>query len=163
MRDVSITTQRKEKNMINYEINLETLALVPINSTQTKIYEIEKEFVINNNCLKIMENSCEYFGSSLEGRQKGTKRLIGVTHKSPIIIEESRNIIFFPTSSPRLNNCCWISLNNLEQLAKNQTKSLLLFKNTKKLNLNISYGILDNQILRATRLESVIRKRIKNK
>lgn len=148
--------------MKSYEINSETLALVPINSTKTKIYELDNEFIVNNNCLKIMENSCEYFGSSLTGRQQGTKKLIGVTHKSPIIVEESRNLIFFPTSSPRLKTCCWISLNNLENVIKKHGNSLLKFKKDKKLYLEISYNILDNQILRATRLESVIRKRRKN-
>jgi phytoene dehydrogenase-like protein len=62
-----------------------------------------------------MEESCEFFGSSLIGRQKGTTKLIGITHKAPIIIEETREIIFFPTTSPRLSCCSWISLKNIEK------------------------------------------------
>ena len=148
--------------MKNYEINSETIALIPITSTKTKVYELENEFVVDKSGLKIMEESCEFFGSSLEGRQKGTKRLIGITHKSPVIVEESRNIIFFPTNSPRLEKCCWISLNNLENISKLPNNSLLIFKNSRELYLDISFNILDNQILRATRLESVSRKRRKN-
>ena len=148
--------------MKNYEINSETIALIPITSTKTKVYELENEFVVDKSGLKIMEESCEFFGSSLEGRQKGTKRLIGITHKSPVIVEESRNIIFFPTNSPRLEKCCWISLNNLENISKLPNNTLLIFKNSRELYLDISFNILDNQILRATRLESVSRKRRKN-
>ena len=33
------------------------------------------------------------------------------------------------------------------------------FKNKRKLLLPISFGIIDNQVLRATRLESVLRQR----
>ena len=33
--------------------------------------------------------------------------------KVPIIVEDSKLIIFFPTSSYRGNNCIWISYNNL--------------------------------------------------
>lgn len=106
-----------------------------------------------------MEDSCEYFGSSLSGRQKGTENLIGVSYKAPIIIEESKNIIFFPTTSPRLKNCNWISLNNLERYYTKNNKIVLEFKNKQKIMLNLSYGIIDNQILRASRLESVLRGR----
>ena len=63
--------------------------------TMQQIIENGEEYIINNNSTKILEHSCEYFGSSLEGRKEGTKKLLGITHKSPIIIEESRNIIFF--------------------------------------------------------------------
>ena len=145
--------------MKSYEINLNTLALIPINEKKTKIVEKDDEFVVDNAIGKIMEESCEFFGSSLVGRQKGTSKLIGITHKAPIIIEETKEIIFFPTSSPRLSSCCWISLNNLENYYPKNKKVILEFKNQKRLNLNLSYGIVDNQILRATRLESVIRKR----
>ena len=37
-----------------------------------------------------MDDSCKYFGSSYQGRYEGTKNLIGMNYKLPIIIEESR-------------------------------------------------------------------------
>ena len=77
----------------------------------------------------------------------------------PIIIEESKEIIFFPTSSPRLYECCWVSLKNIDKYQKLEKNALVLFNNGYLLELDISYGSLDNQILRATRLESVLRMR----
>ena len=145
--------------MQTYEINSETIAIIPYNTNKTKIIEKDHTFFINKNSIKIMEESWEFFGSSLLGRQKGTTKLIGVTHKAPIIIEETKDIIFFPTTSPRLQNCSWISLNNLIDYKKINKKSILYFKNNINLEFNISYGIIDNQVLRATRLESVLRKR----
>ena len=77
--------------MISYEINCDTLALIPVSENETKIIEKEREFIVNVPVFKIIENSCEYFGSSYLGRHEGTKKLIGITHKAPIIIEETSN------------------------------------------------------------------------
>lgn len=144
--------------MNDYEINEETLALISLEN-KTKVFEKNKTFTVNKEVLKIMEDSCSYFGSSLSGRQKGTEKLIGVSYKAPVIVEESKNIIFFPTTSPRTKNCNWISLNNLERYYSKNNKIILEFKNKQKIMLNLSYGIIDNQILRATRLEAVLRGR----
>ncbi len=150
-------------DIVEYEINNDTLAILSITDNKSKIIEKNSEYIINLSSNKIMENSCEYFGSSLIGRQKGTKSLIGITHKVPIIVEESRKIIFFPTISPRLKNCSWISLNNIDNIKKIDKGSSIIFNNNKILNISIPYSIIDNQILRASRLESVLNKRIENR
>ena len=147
--------------MKDYEINEQTLAIVPWDE-KSKVYEKNNNFLVDCNVRTIMEKSCEYFGSTLEGRQRGTTSLIGVRHKTPIIIEESKEIIFFPTSSPKSNNCSWISLNNLEGYKEDNNKIKLRFSNKKEIKMDISYGIIDNQVLRATRLESILRKRKEN-
>ncbi|HJJ16802.1 MAG TPA: competence protein ComK [Bacilli bacterium] len=144
----------------SYEINNSTLALIALDN-KTKVIEEEREFFIDKTPSNILEESCEYFGSSYLGRKIGTKNLIGITHKSPIIIEESREIIFFPTSSPRLNNCSWISLNNIKNFIKNNEKTKIIFENQKEIIVDVSFGIMENQILRASLLESTLRKRKK--
>ncbi len=146
--------------MISYEINRDTLALIPISETKTRIIEKEREFIVNSPALKIIENSCEYFGSSYLGRHEGTKKLIGITHKAPIIIEETNKLIYFPTSSPRLCNCSWIGLNHIKNYKSCNGKTVISFNNNEILDLDISFGSFDNQVLRATKLESVLRKRI---
>lgn len=143
-----------------YEVNKETLALIAVDN-KTKVVEEDKEFIVDKTPTQIMEDSCEYFGSSFEGRKQGTKKLIGITHKSPIIIEESNEIIFFPTSSPRLKECSWISLNNLKNYHKKEDKTNILFDNNQEILMDTSFNIIDNQILRSTLLESVLRKRKK--
>lgn len=144
----------------SYEINNSTLALIALDN-KTKVIEEEREFFIDKTPSNILEESCEYFGSSYLGRKIGTKNLIGITHKSPIIIEESREIIFFPTSSTRLNNCSWISLNNIKNFIKNNEKTKIIFDNQKEIIVDVSFGIMENQILRASLLESTLRKRKK--
>lgn len=148
--------------MNSYEINSETQAIIPIGEDKSKIIEANRTLIVNQTPMKIIDRSCKYFGSSYQGRFMGTKNLIGVSHKAPIIIEETREIIFFPTSSPRLNNCSWLSLKHLQNYKKSNNNSIIVFNSGYLLNLDISYGVLDNQVLRATRLESVLRLRKNN-
>ena len=144
----------------SYEINYDTLAIIPINTRISKVIEKDKNYIVNKKSIEIIDDSCRYFGSTFKGRNEATRDLIGITYKSPIIVEESRNIIFFPTSSPRYNNCYWIALNKIKSSEKLAEFSQIIFNNNLELELNISYESLQNQILRATMLESTLKKRI---
>lgn len=145
--------------MDKYEISNSTLAIIPISKKCSKVIEKDNNYIINNSTTEIIDHSCKYFGSSYNGRCEGTKNLVGFNYKIPIIIEESKEIIFFPTSSPRFDNCSWISLNNIERYKKNEKKSSVFFKNGIVIDFEISYSSLENQILRATMLESKLRQR----
>lgn len=154
--------KRKVLDMEEYEINSETLAILPIGEEKSRIIEVSREIIVNVPPIKVIDDSCKFFGSSYEGRFSGTKTLIGISHKSPIIIEESRKIIFFPTSSPRLLKCAWISLNNIESYIKNNGNTIIRFNCGKTVEIELGYGVIDNQVLRATRLEAVLSKRIES-
>lgn len=143
----------------NYEINSTTIAIIPIDQTTSKIIELEDSFLVNQSSTEIIDESCKFFGSSYIGRHEGTKNLIGVNYKSPIIVEETMELIFFPTTSPRIKDCVWISLNHIVDYVKKDRATFVHFKNGNYLELEISYASLENQILRATRLESILRKR----
>lgn len=144
--------------MEKYEINDKTVALYSM-TNKTRVYEEDRNFVVDKPATEIMEESCSYFGSSLEGRKKGTNNLIGVSYKAPIIVEETNNIIFFPTSSPKTKNCSWLRSSSIDSLYYKNNHLVVVFKNGSKILLNTSYDIINNQILRATRLESVLRGR----
>lgn len=142
-----------------YEINLSTLLLIGLNDTSTKVVEIEKEFIVDSSCKDIINNSCKYFGSSLVDRINSTKRLVNISSKSPILIEESRSIIFFPLKSTREKNNIWISFNNLVSYEKNNKKTLFKFYGNKDYLLDFSYYIVDNQVTRSMMLDYVLKKR----
>ena len=147
--------------MKDYEISRETLAIMPYGNNSSIVYEKDCNFVVNETPNSIMDDSCRYYGSSIQGRQKGTTNLTGISYKAPIIINVEGNIIFFPTPSPRLKKCCWISLNNIESYYYDLEKKtcIIIFDNQEKIELDMSYCILNNQILKSHRLESVINKR----
>lgn len=142
-----------------YEINNDTLVIFQIDNKISKVLEKEVELIVNKNPIEIIDESCKFFGSSYSGRFEGTKRLIGKSYKSPIIIEESKEIIFFPTHSPRNKECNWINLKEIKKIEKNENNSKIIFKNNKQFNLLISYSMLENQILRANLLKTIINSR----
>lgn len=135
-----------------FQISGTTLAVIPISKYKTKIIEKDNEYIINENAFQIMDYNCRYYGSTYEGRTKGTKTIIGCEYKLPIIIEESQNIIFFPTSSPYSEDCCWISFNNIDRCELNGDKMKIIFKNNIKLDINLSKRIIDSQIYRTSLL-----------
>ena len=124
----------------DYEINKSTLALIPQDEETTMVYEMDDEFLVKKSTFNIIDASCRYFGSSYAGRFDGTKALVGYNYKSPIIIEETNKMIFFPTNSPRHTNCGWISLNNIKDFLKFDTKSLIIFKGDKKVKIYAAKG-----------------------
>jgi len=146
-----------------YEINSSTIAIIPLDNNSSKIYEEEEEYIVNKSSNKIIEENCKFYGSSYKGRCEGTKYLTGIKSKYPIIIEESRNIIFFPTSSIRSNENIWLSLNKIKSFNKNKFGSVIVFNNNKKIEINISLYSLDNQYCRANLLKAKIYDKKMNK
>ena len=110
-----------------------------------------------------MEDSCEYYGSTYKGRLAAAKKILNSSYKIPIIIEESENIIFFPTKSSLLEDCCWINYNFIKKYEKIGNKVMITFQNNEEIEIDMSKLSLDNQISRATMLELVSRKRKINK
>ena len=142
-----------------YEIDLSTVMLIGIDDDKTKVITLDNEFIINLDSKKIIDDSCKFFGSSLNDKVNMTKRLINIKSKSPIIIEESRNIIFFPLKSVREKCNIWISYNNLEKYIKNGNKTVFYFKNNKQVVIDFSYYIIDNQVTRSLMLDYELKKR----
>lgn len=145
-----------------YEIDLSTIMLIGINDVSTKVVTTDEEFVVNMSSKAIIERSCKFFGSTLSDRIKTTNNLVGIYSKTPVIIEESRNIIFFPLKSCREKCNIWISYNNLDNYFKEDNKTVLEFKKCKRVTLNFSYYIIDNQITRSLILDYEIIKRRKS-
>lgn len=145
---------------MNYEINEGTLAVIATEDNKTKILEDMDEYIINDTPYHVMDYSCKYFGSSYEGRKEGTKAILNIDYKVPIIVENYNNLIFFPTTSPNSSDCSWISLKDIDSY--NEIKNVgteILFNNGKKIVIPVSKRMIENQVLRASRLDLMIRKR----
>jgi competence protein ComK len=147
--------------MENYEINEATLAILPISEYASRVIERSKEYIVDKNPFEIVAHSCEYFGSTYNGRFNGTKAILGFNYKSPIYIEEANDLLFFPTESPRTTTCCWIAYNNIVKIEEIKGSSKVLFKNGYELFLDISVYCLKNQYVRSMILQEIMRKRRK--
>ena len=149
---------------MNYEINEGTLAVMPTEEKKSKILEDHQEYIIDQTPYEVLDYSCKYFGSSYEGRKEGTKSILNINYKVPIIVENTRNIIFFPTNSPTSEDCMWISLKNINTIKEEDYNSTKIeFNNGVSIHVPISKRTIENQILRASRLDLVIRNREKDK
>ena len=147
--------------MINkYEFSKGTLAIVPNDEKTSLVYEDNERYIVDNNPFHIMEDSCRYFGSSYEGRKVGAKTILGAEYKVPIIIEDSSNLIVFPTTSPHSADCSWISLKRIQNIYKiDAYNTKIVFDNQKEIIVPCSFRSIENQISRASRLDLVLRNR----
>ena len=148
---------------MKYEINDETVAMIPIDSSNTKVIELTKEYIIPQSTFEILEENCEYYGSTYEGRIKSAQKILNFSYKLPVLIEESDKIIFFPTKASCSKDCCWINHNFVKTREKSGKKTKVMFENGVEEEFNISKLSFENQLLRAGMLDAMIDKRIKHK
>ena len=147
--------------MINkYEFNRGTLAIIPNDENTSLVLEDEERYMVNDNTFHIMEDSCRYFGSSYEGRKIGAKDILGAEYKVPIVIEDSSNLIAFPTTSPYSEDCVWISLKRIQNIYKiDNYNTKVVFDNDKEIIVPCSFRSVENQLSRASRLDLVLKNR----
>lgn len=146
------------KMIMKYEISKGTLAVVPNEYNSSLIYEDENRYIIEESPYNIMDDSCKYFGSTYEGRKNGAKEILGAEYKVPIVVEDTDNLIVFPTTSPSSDACCWIVLKRVRKIEKvdsNNTK--IIFDNNVELIVPSSYRSIENQLSRASRLDLILR------
>ncbi len=143
---------------MNYEISKGTLAIVPNEANSSLVYEDDERYLIHQTPFKIMEESCMYFGSTYEGRKKGAKNILGAEYKVPIVVEDSDNLIVFPTTSPMSEECVWISLKRVKKIEKvDYYNTKIIFDNNKEIIVESSYRSVENQLSRASRLDLILR------
>ncbi len=143
---------------MKYEVSKGTLAIVPNTTESSLVYEDDERYVIPKTPFSIMEDSCKYFGSTYEGRKNGARDILGAEYKVPIVVEDSSNLIIFPTTSPSSEDCAWISLRRvckIEKIDRDHTK--IIFDNGKDIIVECSYRMIENQLSRASRLDLILR------
>lgn len=142
-------------NFMKYEINDETLAILPFDKDKARVLEESDEYIVDEIPYSIMEDSCKYFGSSFEGRILGSKNILGSVYKAPIIVEESQNLIFFPTEALSSNTVSWISYKKIKSVEKCGKRSKIIFNNGESIIANCPYFSIKNQIFRCNMLDSI--------
>ena len=142
-----------------YYVTSDTLLLVSFGKNKTKIYDVNGNSVIKKTPFEIIDESCQYYGSSYSGRYVGAKKLLDMDYKLPIIMDEVKEVVMFPTCSPKSDDCCWICVNNIENYEKYKKNSIIKFINCMTYEVNVSFNSLENQIMRATMLLMKLKKR----
>lgn len=122
--------------------------IIYYNNFNTVMINTDGKIIINGNFIRsILNKSCIFYGSSLNGRLKGSKDLLKCRYKLPIIISESNRLIFFP-----VNKYFWINFNMIESFEKKENHTIIIFKNGYKRSIFVSYRVVNNQMLKCSRL-----------
>lgn len=145
---------------MKYEFSKGTLAIVPNENESSLVYEDDDRYIVDQTPFKIMEESCKYFGSTYAGRKDSARSILGAEYKVPIIVEDSDNLIVFPTTSPQSADCTWVSLKRIKSFIKiDSSNTKIIFDNGKEIIVPCSYRTIENQISRASRLDLIMRSR----
>ncbi len=122
--------------------------IIYYNNFNTVMINTDGKIIINGNFIRsLLNKSCIFYGSSLNGRLKGSKDLLKCRYKLPIIISESNRLIFFP-----VNKYFWINFNMIESFEKKENHTIITFKNGYKRSIFVSYRVVNNQMLKCSRL-----------
>lgn len=158
--------KKKLKIMLDFEVTPYTMAIVGEKARKdatvySRVLEGEDEFLVTMKPTMVMDRSCKYFGSSLKGRQEGTKELTGITYKAPIAVDPTNEIYMFPTISPYKDTCAWISHSYiLKYQSAGPEKTKITFTNQKSIILNVSKGSFENQLNRTAQYRFILSNRI---
>nr|WP_276106867.1 competence protein ComK [Listeria costaricensis] len=139
-----------------YEINPHTMMILPKitdGELHSEILELNARYISKFTPFEIIKTSCKLYGASFIGRKDGTKHLIGVTHKPPLIIDPLTFTYAFPTASPQNPNCIWVfpqHIRDYDSFKINQTA--IQFANLNTYEIDISLHSFNNQVARTSML-----------
>lgn len=152
---------------VSYEVSPVTLAILSekIDGRHVSLIlesDETEDSHVGQSPLKIMDLACRFYGSSLKGRQDGTRDICGITHKAPISVDPSSGMYFFPTTSPQNPKCAWIAHSHVGSVIKAPNHcTKIIFKNGRSLTLEVSHGSILNQVHRTAQYRYLLDKRIK--
>ncbi|WP_376700388.1 competence protein ComK [Paenilisteria rocourtiae] len=139
-----------------YEVNPHTMIILPLKTksgVQSEVFELNDHRISSFTPLFLIKTSCQYFGSSYEGRREGTRFLTGVTHKPPIMIDPVSFTYAFPTTSAGRDDCIWIFPQHIsEYYDSNYNCTTIRFNNKQKIKISVSFATFNNQMARVSML-----------
>ncbi|MGM9927221.1 MAG: competence protein ComK [Bacillus sp. (in: firmicutes)] len=128
------------------------------------VIEKERKLIVRKKTKEVINDSCMYYGTSLDGNQRGTSIVTNYQKKVPIFICESLGLLVFPTASPSKESCCWISQPHIKACrSKSPNETIVLFNNNVSETIRISYASFTSQIERAAFLQTSLKSRIAEK
>lgn len=158
---------KKHLYLPTHEITPQTMAVLPrldkYGNPGSYIIEEQEEYYVNSAPSKVIDQACKFFGSSLKGRQEGTRAISELTHKAPISIDPASGMYFFPTTSPTNPKCSWIAHTHISKMYEAPNRcTKVVFKNGKSIILEVSLGSMENQVNRTAQFRYILENRIQS-
>lgn len=114
--------------------------------------ESNRELHIRQIPLQLIKEAClKHDWTTYEGRRQAVIHHTKYKRKVPIPIHMEKQIVAFPTHSPKDFNCIWIFSNNLLSINNHseKDKTVITFRNGRILLVNVSPHIIQKQHERA--------------
>ena len=89
----------------------------------------------------------------------GARSILGSVYKIPVMVEETNNLIFFPTTAIENEKNVWIGSNNILNYHKKGKNTVVEWKNNKKTEFNIPILSIETQLLRVNKLITITKQR----
>ncbi|EUJ33642.1 competence transcription factor [Listeria floridensis FSL S10-1187] len=147
---------KKTQGQQIYEVNPRTMIILPYRvggSLYSEVLELGSHSISKFTPFELIKTSCKYFGANYDGRREGTRHLIGITHKPPIIIDPISFTYVFPTTSPLNPHCVWVFPQHIKDYrAADNNRTYIQFTNSESVILDLSLSSFNNQIARTSML-----------
>ena len=142
-----------------FKISNNTL-FMEFDGSNTLVMEADADYVFDGDVINtILDESCIYYGSSLNGRMNGARSILGSVYKTPVMVEETNNLIFFPTTAIENEKNVWIGSNNILNYEKKGKNTVVEWKNNKKTEFNMPILSIETQLLRVNKLITITKQR----
>ncbi|WP_281243699.1 competence protein ComK [Virgibacillus subterraneus] len=106
------------KVLLSYQINQDTMALLPVAHADysTIVIERNQQLFVKKTPWQLIQLSCLENCSTYEGRRAAVMYHMGIKRKVPIPINPSKNLFTFPTHSPTEFECNWIFYSHIQDI-----------------------------------------------
>ncbi|HAX72106.1 MAG TPA: hypothetical protein DCY20_01140 [Firmicutes bacterium] len=133
-------TEKGEKNVMrlilsSYLITERTIIVEPYRDEKlgryiTRVIEVDKEFLVNQSPLFIINRSCRKHGVKMEQMKRHAQQLQPKQRKMTYVISTKKKIIMFPTCSvSNIKDCYYIATKHISRLIPHQGGTKIKFKN----------------------------------
>lgn len=119
------------------------------------------ENIVEKSPLTVLNESCEYYGSSFEGRLKSAQQILKRQKNLPIMVSITLEYCMIPLGSPLKKDTAWVSFRYIKQIDPKGANSIITFHNGVQLEVNISKDVLEMRLNKAARLISTYQLRQK--
>lgn len=141
--------------MEKYIINNKTVALKR-EKNKTIIYNVDKAQVFNTNINKIIDYSCNFYGSTLFGRKISAQNILNIKYKIPILIDEKNNITLIQLTSPRNLKCIYLVTNKIVDYEEENNYLKIICVNNIVFYVKISKNSFEKMLIKSFRLNNIL-------
>lgn len=130
----------------------------------SRVSEVNDSFLIDRTPKQLINDTLNFFASTLEGAIVGSKSILGNYNMIPIVISEALDMYWLPTHSPYIDQCMWFALahiGDVEPLPNLHSK--VVFKNGHTLKAHITKRTLEARVNWTAKLKVIMDERTKVK